>query len=400
MKKNTFKKVLSIAIAAIMGMASMTSFPVTTVTAAEAYSEPTPIYALSTTTTAPETVTTWNTDEGKVDDLTCTPDHHELMVGQTAMLELSWKTGEAFEETDLTFEFADYECIEIEKTADPDIYVITATKTGRTTVFVRTPDGKAGFFTVNVTEPPTTTTATTTTTRTATLGLTCSPETVKVIAGSSKTVELSYNGVTYSGSIPTFTVEDESIASVKKAGYSWGFKVVGLSEGTTVITITDAFGNTGVLPVTVTAADYTTTEPPAVTTTCDTSPVCTTETTTETTTVSTDHFYTTTESMGIQLACSPSSVTVTAGERASVDLYYKTGPTSFSSGYPVTFEIEDESIAKVTESDSAGTYYIEGLAEGTTNITVSQMYGLTELTYTLPVTVTSGSTAAGSAAAC
>jgi len=91
------------------------------------------------------------------------------------------------------------------------------------------------------------------------------------------------------------------------------------------------------------------------------------------------------------IQCSPCAVNVKEGERQSVNLSYNDSQAIFGNGYP-DFSIEDESVVKVVKADYTWGFYVQGLKQGSTVITITKQYGDVILKATLPVTVEANDT--------
>lgn len=88
--------------------------------------------------------------------------------------------------------------------------------------------------------------------------------------------------------------------------------------------------------------------------------------------------------------CSPSSVNLKAGTRATVNLSYNGSESIFIGN--LDFSVEDESVAKVIQADYVSGFYVQGLKEGSTVITVTNQYEGITFKATLPVTVEANDT--------
>lgn len=88
---------------------------------------------------------------------------------------------------------------------------------------------------------------------------------------------------------------------------------------------------------------------------------------------------------GAAFQCSPSAVNVKAGTRATVNLSFNGSEGAFIGD--LDFSVEDESVAKVIQADYVWGFYVQGLKEGSTVITITNQYEGTTYKTTLPVTV-------------
>lgn len=90
-----------------------------------------------------------------------------------------------------------------------------------------------------------------------------------------------------------------------------------------------------------------------------------------------------------ELQCSPSAVNVKAGKRQNIRLVYN--DYIYDGDFP-EFSVEDESVAKAINSDCPDEFYVQGLKEGSTVITIKALREGNEATVKLPVTVEAADT--------
>lgn len=365
MKKNTFKKAISLLTASLMAAMCVTAFPVSAV---ESYAEPDPLYELSTTTTTTiaecyETVVEY--------DSSPLPVYHELPVRfynsatgtatNAQIMEVSDNIDYVYEEG------SDTVYIYTLAPGEAKMYILAeGCAFGAYVTFTVTDSGSQSTGTTS-TSITTTTTAAYTTTLQQRLAFYFDAPKDTITVGEEMSVKLysTFKAEYWSkNELPEHYVNDPSIAAVEIGEEVGTFKITGLSAGSTFV----RFIEEGYADFRITVAE---------------------DGTVTTTTTETTDLFTTTTGYGIQLACSEENVTLYPGHTQNFYLYYKTGPTSFSESYPVTFEFENEGIAAVTPDPYGGVsdYVIEALAEGTTKLTIKQQYGYTTLTCEMNITV-------------
>lgn len=365
MKKNTFKKAISLLTASLMAAMCIPAFPVSAV---ESYAEPAPLYELSTTTTTTiaecyETVVEY--------DSSPLPVYHELPVRfynsatgtatNAQIMEVSDNIDYVYEEG------SDTVYIYTLAPGEAKMYILAeGCAFGAYVTFTVTDSGSQSTGTTS-TSITTTTTAAYTTTLQQRLAFYFDAPKDTITVGEEMSVKLysTFKAEYWSESkLPEHYVNDPSIAAVEIGEEVGTFKITGLSAGSTFV----RFIEEGYADFRITVAE---------------------DGTVTTTTTETTDLFTTTTGYGIQLACSEENVTLYPGHTQNFYLYYKTGPTSFSESYPVTFEFENEGIAAVTPDPYGGVsdYVIEALAEGTTKLTIKQQYGYTTLTCEMNITV-------------
>ncbi len=368
MKKNTFKKVISILTASLMSVMSVSAFPVSAV---ESYAEPAPLYELSTTTT------TTTTTIAACYATQVEYDNSDVAVGDTVAVRF-WNPETGTAANAQFMEVSDNISYEYEEGSDT-VY-ITALEPGEAKMYILAEGCAFGaYVTFKVTDSGSQSTGTTSTSITTTtaayttilqqrLAFNFDAPKDTIAVGEEMTVKLysTFKAEYWSESeLPEHYVNDPSIAAVEIGEEAGTFKITGLSAGSTFV----RFIEEGYADFRITVAEGGT---------------VTTTTTTETT-----DLFTTTTGYGIQLACSEENVTLYPGHTQSFYLYYKTGPTSFSESYPVTFEFDNEGIAAVTPDPYGGVsdYVIEALAQGSTKLTIKQQYGNDTLTCEMNITV-------------
>ncbi len=360
MKKNTFKKAISLLTASLMAAMCVPAFPVSAV---ESYAEPAPLYELSTTTTTTiaecyETVVEY--------DSSPLPVYHELPVRfynsatgtatNAQIMEVSDNIDYVYEEG------SDTVYIYTLAPGEAKMYILAeGCAFGAYVTFTVTDSGSQSTGTTS------TSMFTTTTTLQQRLAFYFDAPKDTITVGEEMSVKLysTFKAEYWSESeLPEHYVNDPSIAAVEIGEEVGTFKITGLSAGSTFV----RFIEEGYADFRITVAE---------------------DGTVTTTTTETTDLFTTTTGYGIQLACSEENVTLYPGHTQNFYLYYKTGPTSFSESYPVTFEFENEGIAAVTPDPYGGVsdYVIEALAEGTTKLTIKQQYGYTTLTCEMNITV-------------
>ena len=364
MKKNTFKKAISLLTASLMAAMCVPAFPVS---AAESYAEPAPLYELSTTTTT--TIAACYATQVEYDN-------SDVAVGDTIAVRF-WNPETGTAANAQFMEVSDNISYEYEEGSDT-VY-ITALEPGEAKMYILAEGCAFGaYVTFTVTDSGsqstgttstsiTTTTAAYTTTLQQRLAFYFDAPKDTITVGEEMSVKLysTFKAEYWSESeLPEHYVNDPSIAAVEIGEEVGTFKITGLSAGSTFV----RFIEEGYADFRITVAE---------------------DGTVTTTTTETTDLFTTTTGYGIQLACSEENVTLYPGHTQNFYLYYKTGPTSFSESYPVTFEFENEGIAAVTPDPYGGVsdYVIEALAEGTTKLTIKQQYGYTTLTCEMNITV-------------
>lgn len=365
MKKNTFKKAISLLTASLMAAMCVPAFPVS---AAESYAEPAPMYELSTTTTT--TIAACYATQVEYDN-------SDVAVGDTIAVRF-WNPETGTAANAQFMEVSDNISYEYEEGSDT-VY-ITALETGEAKMYILAEGCAFGaYVTFTVTDSgsqstgttstsiTTTTTAAYTTTMKQRLAFYFDAPKDTITVGEEMSVKLysTFKAEYWSESeLPEHYVNDPSIAAVEIGEEVGTFKITGLSAGSTFV----RFIEEGYADFRITVAE---------------------DGTVTTTTTETTDLFTTTTGYGIQLACSEENVTLYPGHTQNFYIYYKTGPTSFSESYPVTFEFDNEGIAAVTPDPYGGVsdYVIEALAEGTTKLTIKQQYGYTTLTCEMNITV-------------
>ena len=364
MKKNTFKKAISLLTASLMAAMCVPAFPVS---AAESYAEPAPLYELSTTTTT--TIAACYATQVEYDN-------SDVAVGDTIAVRF-WNPETGTAANAQFMEVSDNISYEYEEGSDT-VY-ITALEPGEAKMYILAEGCAFGaYVTFTVTDSGsqstgttstsiTTTTAAYTTTLQQRLAFYFDAPKDTITVGEEMSVKLysTFKAEYWSESeLPEHYVNDPSIAAVEIGEEVGTFKITGLSAGSTFV----RFIEEGYADFRITVAE---------------------DGTVTTTTTETTDLFTTTTGYGIQLACSEENVTLYPGHTQNFYLYYKTGPTSFSESYPITFEFDNEGIAAVTPDPYGGVsdYVIEALAEGTTKLTIKQQYGYTTLTCEMNITV-------------
>ena len=365
MKKNTFKKAISLLTASLMAAMCVPAFPVS---AAESYAEPAPLYELSTTTTT--TIAACYATQVEYDN-------SDVAVGDTIAVRF-WNPETGTAANAQFMEVSDNISYEYEEGSDT-VY-ITALEPGEAKMYILAEGCAFGaYVTFTVTDSgsqstgttstsiTTTTTAAYTTTLQQRLAFYFDAPKDTITVGEEMSVKLysTFKAEYWSESeLPEHYVNDPSIAAVEIGEEVGTFKITGLSAGSTFV----RFIEEGYADFRITVAE---------------------DGTVTTTTTETTDLFTTTTGYGIQLACSEENVTLYPGHTQNFYLYYKTGPTSFSESYPITFEFDNEGIAAVTPDPYGGVsdYVIEALAEGTTKLTIKQQYGYTTLTCEMNITV-------------
>ena len=364
MKKNTFKKAISLLTASLMAAMCVPAFPVS---AAESYAEPAPLYELSTTTTT--TIAACYATQVEYDN-------SDVAVGDTIAVRF-WNPETGTAANAQFMEVSDNISYEYEEGSDT-VYIYTL-EPGEAKMYILAEGCAFGaYVTFTVTDSGsqstgttstsiTTTTAAYTTTLQQRLAFYFDAPKDTITVGEEMSVKLysTFKAEYWSESeLPEHYVNDPSIAAVEIGEEVGTFKITGLSAGSTFV----RFIEEGYADFRITVAE---------------------DGTVTTTTTETTDLFTTTTGYGIQLACSEENVTLYPGHTQNFYLYYKTGPTSFSESYPITFEFDNEGIAAVTPDPYGGVsdYVIEALAEGTTKLTIKQQYGYTTLTCEMNITV-------------
>lgn len=360
MKKNTFKKAISLLTASLMAAMCVPAFPVS---AAESYAEPAPMYELSTTTTT--TIAACYATQVEYDN-------SDVAVGDTIAVRF-WNPETGTAANAQFMEVSDNISYEYEEGSDT-VYIYTL-EPGEAKMYILAEGCAFGaYVTFTVTDSGSQSTGTTstsmfttTTTMQQRLAFYFDAPKDTITVGEEMSVKLysTFKAEYWSESeLPEHYVNDPSIAAVEIGEEVGTFKITGLSAGSTFV----RFIEEGYADFRITVAE---------------------DGTVTTTTTETTDLFTTTTGYGIQLACSEENVTLYPGHTQNFYLYYKTGPTSFSESYPVTFEFDNEGIAAVTPDPYGGVsdYVIEALAEGTTKLTIKQQYGYTTLTCEMNITV-------------
>lgn len=350
MRKNLLSKALSIITAALVGAMSVPFIPSA---AAEVF-------------TADMVIT-----EASATAFTFEASKNIIETGETLLVSIyDTSTGEKWDGEELPeYIIEDESVLSVSGGGSNGTFVITGLTAGTTYIRFTNEDSAYADFKITVKQAPTGST-----TAAAIIGMSFEPSTPQLAVGETITIDMFWNmsDNPYTGAFPTYIIDDPSIVSIAPGQTESTLEMTGLSAGTTKIHFVPLEGTADMRVIV--------TEDGTVTT----APIVTTETTT-----TTAYPYTTTTDYAIQLACSEENVTLYPGHTQSFYLYYKTGPTSFSESYPVTFEFENEGIAAVTSDPYGGTsdYVIEALSTGTTKLTIKQQYGNDTLTCEMNITV-------------
>lgn len=352
MRKNIIKKALAIATAAIVGIMSVPFIPSSA--AAEVY-------------TADMVIT-----EASATPFTFEASKNIIETGETLLVSIyDTTTGEKWDGEELPeYVIEDESVLSVSAGESNGTFVITGLTAGTTYIRFTNESSAYADFKITVKQAPTGST-----TAAAIIGMSFEPASPQLAVGETITIDM-YDGIgdsPYTSDFPIYIIEDPSIVSIAPGQTASTLEMTGLSAGTTKIHFVPSEGTADMRVIV--------TEDGTVTTT--------TTTTTTTVTADTADIFTTTTTYGIQLACSEEEVSLYAGDTLSFYLYYKTGPTSFSDSYPVTFEFENEGIAAVTPDPDGGSsdYIIEALSEGATKLTIKQQYGNDTLICEMNITV-------------
>lgn len=156
---------------------------------------------------------------------------------------------------------ADPDIVSVTEGDTPSTFKITGLALGGTFIeFVTPGQGSASFY-VGVTDSMETSVTTTTTITAITItsitdeeGITCNVSEIELEAGQRKAVGLYFkNGSQYSGALAEFSVDNPAVAVVQTSDIPYEFFIIGITEGSAVITIHDPiFDYNTTLNVTVT----------------------------------------------------------------------------------------------------------------------------------------------------
>ncbi|MGN0593510.1 MAG: bacterial Ig-like domain-containing protein [Ruminococcus sp.] len=273
MKNNIFKKLLSISTAALTAITGTAIIaPWQTAEAAEARMQQTAVYAESDasepaeTVTATTPITTTTTNIGLISLSFEPPTGAQIAVGETLTVTMyKFSTGEEWSGDFPEITIADPSIVSVTEGETSSTFEITGLAVGSTYIHCNTPGQGSSGYSVSVIEndedsTTTTTTApenplsTETTTTTVEEGILCNISELEMEAGQRKSVGLFFkNGTHYSGTLAKFSVDHPAVAVVQTSDVPYEFFVIGITEGSAVITITDPiYGYTTTLNVTVT----------------------------------------------------------------------------------------------------------------------------------------------------
>ncbi|MBQ8724829.1 MAG: hypothetical protein IJY74_04055, partial [Oscillospiraceae bacterium] len=232
MRKNTFKKAISLLTASLMAAMCVPAFPVS---AAESYAEPAQLI-----TAADEAAAAFTFEASR----------NVIETGETLAVSIyDTATGDKWHgETLPDFEIGDDSVVSVSAGEETGTFIITGLSTGKTYVrFIGEGDNYADFC-ITVKQAPTGTT-----TAAAIISMSFEPSAPTLEVGETITVEMfsRMSDDPYSSNFPVYIISDPSIVSIAPGNDGSSFSLTGLSAGTTRIHFVP-FEGTADMTVTVT----------------------------------------------------------------------------------------------------------------------------------------------------